>query len=184
MLESNRTERARATDTPSIARALQDARIGIWVWDIQSNNVYFSPEWKRQLGYEDHELKSRFGEFEDRLHPQDRNSALAALKAYVEGRRPDYEVEFRLRHKNGTYRWIFSHAFVQTGTDGKPCRVSGCHLDITDRKEAEKDRGTASCWGAEPLPWKLIQRSSNSAIFLKVSAMVLWLWIKPGTTPT
>ncbi len=140
MLERNRTERARGTDIPSIARALQDARIGIWVWDIQSNNVYFSPEWKRQLGYEDHELKSRFGEFEDRLHPQDRNSALAALKAYVEGRRPDYEVEFRLRHKNGTYRWIFSHAFVQTGTDGKPCRVSGCHLDITDRKEAEKDR--------------------------------------------
>ena len=140
MLESNRTERARATDTPSIARALRDARIGLWVWDIQSNNVYFSPEWKRQLGYQDHELKSRFGEFEDRLHPQDRNSTLAALKAYVEGRRPDYEVEFRLRHKNGAYRWIFSHAFVQTGTDGKPCRVSGCHLDITDRKEAEKER--------------------------------------------
>ena len=140
MLESNRTERARATDTLSIARALQDARIGIWVWDIQSNNVYFSPEWKRQLGYQDHELKSRFGEFEDRLHPQDRNSTLAALKAYIEGRRPDYEVEFRLRHKNGAYRWIFSHAFVQTGTDGKPCRVSGCHLDITDRKEAEKER--------------------------------------------
>jgi PAS domain S-box-containing protein len=140
MLENKPTERARATDTLSIARALRDARIGIWVWDIQSNNVYFSPEWKRQLGYQDHELKSRFGEFEERLHPQDRNSALAALKAYVEGRRPDYEVEFRLRHKNGTYRWIFSHAFVQTGTDGKPCRVSGCHLDITDRKDAEKER--------------------------------------------
>ena len=140
MLESNRTERAPTKDTPSIARALHDARIGIWVWDIQSNNVYFSPEWKRQLGYQDHELRSRFGEFEDRLHPQDRNSALAALKAYVEGRRPDYEVEFRLRHKNGTYRWIFSHAFVQTGPDGKPCRVSGCHLDITDRKDAEKER--------------------------------------------
>ena len=140
MLERKRTERARATDTLSIARALQDARIGIWVWDIQSNNVYFSPEWKRQLGYQDHELKSRFGEFEERLHPQDRNSTLAALKAYLEGRRPDYEVEFRLRHKNGSYRWIFSHAFVQTGADGKPCRVSGCHLDITDRKDAEKER--------------------------------------------
>ena len=135
----------RVTDTlsqtqQSIDRALRDARIGLWVWDMQSNNVYFSPEWKRQLGYQDHELRSRFGEFEERLHPQDRNSILATLKAYVEGRRPDYEVEFRLRHKDGTYRWIFSHAFLQTGADGKPCRVSGCHLDITDRKEAEKER--------------------------------------------
>jgi PAS domain S-box-containing protein len=137
--------RTRVTDTlsqtqQSIDRALRDARIGLWVWDMQSNNVYFSPEWKRQLGYQDHELRSRFGEFEERLHPQDRNSILATLKAYVEGRRPDYEVEFRLRHKDGTYRWIFSHAFLQTGADGKPCRVSGCHLDITDRKEAEKER--------------------------------------------
>ena len=84
MLESNHTERTRVTDTPnqtqlSIDRALQDARIGLWVWDMQSNNVYFSPEWKRQLGYQDHELKSRFGEFEDRLHPQDRQQGPAEL---------------------------------------------------------------------------------------------------------
>ena len=144
MAESNHTERTNVRDTvdltQSVDRALQDARIGLWVWDMQSNKVYFSPEWKRQLGYQDHELRSRFGEFEERLHPQDRNSILATLKAYVEGRRPDYEVEFRLRHKDGTYRWIFSHAFLQTGADGKPCRVSGCHLDITERKEAQKER--------------------------------------------
>ena len=144
MSESNHTERTNVRDTldqtQSVDRALQDARIGLWVWDMQSNKVYFSPEWKRQLGYQDDELRSRFGEFEERLHPQDRNSILATLKAYVEGRRPDYEVEFRLRHKDGTYRWIFSHAFLQTGADGKPCRVSGCHLDITERKEAQKER--------------------------------------------
>ena len=145
MLESNRSESTRLTDTLSqtqlsIDRALRDVRIGLWVWDIQSNNVYFSPEWKRQLGYQDHELRSRFGEFEERLHPQDRNSILATLKAYLEGRRPAYEVEFRLRHRDGTYRWISSHAFLQTGADGKPCRVSGCHLDITERKEAEKEK--------------------------------------------
>ena len=117
MAESNHTERTNLRDTvdqtQSVDRALQDARIGLWVWDMQSNKVYFSPEWKRQLGYQDHELRSRFGEFEERLHPQDRNSILATLKAYVEGRRPDYEVEFRLRHKDGTYRWIFSHAGIQ-----------------------------------------------------------------------
>jgi len=145
MLDGNATARSRAADEfkqsqQSIDRALREARIGLWVWDLQSNKVYFSPEWKRQLGYEDHELRSRFGEFEERLHPQDRNSTLAALKAYLEGRRPNYEVEFRLRHKDGSYRWIFSHAFLHTDADGKPYRVSGCHIDITARREAETQR--------------------------------------------
>ena len=162
MTESNHTERTNVRDTvyqtQLVDRALQDARIGLWVWDMQSNKVYFSPEWKRQLGYQDHELRSRFGEFEERLHPQDRNSILATLKAYVEGRRPDYEVEFRLRHKDGTYRWIFSHAFLQTGADGKPCRVSGCHLDITERKEAQKERARLlACIQASPLEADLPQ---------------------------
>src|SRR5436309_9950454 len=105
MLQSDFTRRPRAKKTlketqQSVDRALQGARIGLWEWNVQSNAVYFSPEWKRQLGYEDHELRSRFGEWEERVHPEDRNSTLAALKAYLEGRRPDYEVEFRLRHKD------------------------------------------------------------------------------------
>ena len=67
-------------------RALQGAKIGLWEWNVQSNKVYFSPEWKRQLGYQDHELRSRFGEFEERLHSEDRSPTLAALIAIVKHR--------------------------------------------------------------------------------------------------
>src|SRR5881397_2193824 len=110
MLQKDLTERSRAEKTLNETqqrhdRALRAGKIGLWEWNIETNAVYFSPEWKRQLGYQDHELRSRFGEFEERLHPEDRNTTLTALKAYVEGRRPDYEVEFRLRHKDGSYRW-------------------------------------------------------------------------------
>src|SRR5258706_7936566 len=97
--------------------ALRGANVGLWDWNIQTNAVYLSPEWKRQLGYQDHELENRFEEWEERLHPEDRDPTLAVLKAYLEGRRPDYNVEFRLRHKDGSYRWICSGASLQTGSD-------------------------------------------------------------------
>ena len=69
---------------------------------------------------------------------------LAILNAYLEGRRPDYKVEFRLRHKDGSYRWILSEASLQAGRDGKPLRMSGCHLDITERKRSEEGAEAAS----------------------------------------
>ena len=119
--------------------ALHAGNIGLWHWNIKTNTLYFSPEWKRQLGYQDHELESRFEEWEERLHPEDRDSTLAALKAYLEGRRRGYEVEFRLRHKDGSYRWMLARGLLQAGPDGKPYRISGCHLDITERKRAEEE---------------------------------------------
>jgi PAS domain-containing protein len=93
MLQSDFTHRTRAKKTLKetqefLDRALQGAKIGLWEWNVQSNKVYFSLEWKRQLGYQDHELRSRFGEFEERLHSEDRSTTLAALKACMEGHRP------------------------------------------------------------------------------------------------
>src|SRR3989442_4579629 len=145
MPQRNFTERTRAEKMVKesqqyLDRALQAGKIGLWEWNIETNAVYFSPEWKRQLGYQDQELRSRFGEWEERLHPEDRNSTLAVLKAYVEGRRPDYEVEYRLRHKDGSYRWIFARALLEARPDGKPYRMAGCHLDITEHKRMEKER--------------------------------------------
>src|SRR5205809_562797 len=119
--------------------ALHAGNIGLWHWNIKTNTLYFSPEWNRQLGYQDHELESRFEEWEERLHPEDRDSTLAALKAYLEGRRRGYEVEFRLRHKDGSYRWMLARGLLQAGPDDKPYRISGCHLDITERKRAEEE---------------------------------------------
>ena len=156
MLQSDLTPHTRAKKTLKetqefVDRVLRGAKIGLWEWNVQNNKVYFSPEWKHQLGYEDHELRSRFGEFEERLHSEDRNVTLAALQACLEGHRPDYEVEFRLRHKNGSYRWILSRALLEVGADGKPFRMSGCHLDITERKRAEKGQPQLVGEGSVPL---------------------------------
>src|ERR1700752_921060 len=99
MLRSNFTERTPAKKTLKEAQqdldlVLHAGNIGLWIFNLETNSVYFSPEWKNHLGYQDHEIPNRFQEWEARLHPEDRESILNILKAYTEGRRPDFDVEF------------------------------------------------------------------------------------------
>jgi two-component system cell cycle sensor histidine kinase/response regulator CckA len=137
------SERKRADDElrgseERLQLALQATGLGPWDWDLTTNTVEFWPEWKRQLGYEPHEIANRYEEWETRLHPDDRGHVLAALRDYLDGRRPEYELEFRLRHKNGTYRWIYTRGVVLRDSTGRQTHMIGCHLDITDRKQLEE----------------------------------------------
>ncbi|MGQ9874685.1 MAG: PAS domain-containing protein [Chloroflexus sp.] len=86
--------------------AVQSAQIGLWEWDLQTNRVFFSPEWKAQIGYAADELIDSFAVWEDLLHPDDRERCLNMLYRYLHRPWPDFALEFRLRHKNGSYRWI------------------------------------------------------------------------------
>ena len=116
---------------------IKAANLGLWDWDLLTNEVYFSPEWKRQLGYEDHELPCDYGAWESRLHPDDIEATLLAVREFLAERRPSFDVEFRLRHKDGTWVWVLARADVTRDNTGRPIRMMGCHLDITDRKIAE-----------------------------------------------
>ena len=113
------------------------SHVGLWDWNLGTNEVFFSEEWKGQLGYTDAELPSRYEEWEGRLLPEDREPTLAAVKDFVAGRRENFDIEFRLRHKDETWRWIFSSASLARDATGQPVRVMGCHIDITERKQAE-----------------------------------------------
>jgi PAS domain S-box-containing protein len=99
--------------------------------------VEFWPEWKRQIGYEPDEIPDRYEEWESRLHPDDKDRVLTTLRAYLDGREAEYALEFRLRHKNGTYRWIFTRGVVLRDASGQQTHMIGCHLDITERKQLE-----------------------------------------------
>ncbi len=136
--EQKQAEDALRESATRLQLATAATRIGHWDWDLRTNEVYFSQEWKRQLGYEDHEIPNRFEEWESRLHPDDRQRTLKAVKDYIADRRADYAIEFRLRHKDASYRWIYTRAEKQFDDTGKPCRLFGCHVDITEQKQAEQ----------------------------------------------
>jgi len=118
--------------------AVQSANIGLWDWNLETNEVYYSNEWKRQLGYEDYEIPDVFGEWRQRLHPDDLQSSIARLEAFVADPQGRFAHECRLRHKDGSYRWIYSLGDVVRDAGGKPVRMMGCHIDVTDRRVAEQ----------------------------------------------
>ncbi|GAB4508455.1 MAG: hypothetical protein Tsb0026_07140 [Sulfuricaulis sp.] len=121
--------------------ATEAADVGLWDWDPRSNAVYMSPVFKRQLGYRDEEVSNRYEEWESRLHPEDHARTLTMVQDYLAGRVPSYEVEYRLRHKDGSYRWFLSRGAVQRDEAGQAARMLGVQVDITERRRAEEQVG-------------------------------------------
>ncbi len=117
--------------------AVRSANVGLWDWNLITNKVYYSPQWKSQLGYEEHEISNDFSEWECRVHPEDLESAKATVSGYIEHPYPNFQNEFRMRHKDGSWRWIFAQASLFIDEGGKPVHMIGSHIDVTKRKLAD-----------------------------------------------
>lgn len=117
--------------------AIRSGNIGLWDWDLRTNEVQYSTEWKHQIGYEDHEISNDFSEWSTRVHPDDLDKILKITHAFLEKSWPNYKVEFRIQHKDGSYRWVLGQAALELDADGKPVHMVGSQIDISERKNAE-----------------------------------------------
>ncbi len=117
-----------------VERAVDD---GLWDWNILTDEEYFSPRWKNIVGYRDEELPNHKASFLRLLHPEDRPRIEKATQGHLERGEP-YVCEYRLRHKDGSYRWVFSQGEAQRDANGRPCRMAGAIMDITVRKQGEE----------------------------------------------
>jgi len=135
--ERKRAEVALKDAQGRLERAVVAGGVGLWDWDLVTNEVYYSSEWKRHIGYADDEIAGDLEEWRCRVHPDDLERAMQCVKDYLNGNRPDYEVEFRFRHKDGSYRNILAHGSKLLAEDGTPARLIGSHMDVTDRTELQ-----------------------------------------------
>ena len=118
--------------------ALESAGDGVWDWNVQTNEVFFSRRWKALLGYADDEIGNTLDEWDKRVHPDDREQCYADLEKHFRGERPFYQNEHRILCKDGSYKCFLDRGKVIKWTDdGKPLRSIGTHTDITDRKRTD-----------------------------------------------
>lgn len=137
LTEQKRIEDELRDSEQRLSLVIQGVNVGLFDWKLGGNTVRYSREWKSQLGYAEDEISDRFDEWQSRVHPDDLEPTLARVRSFLEAPWPDYEVEFRMRHKNDSWRWILARAALIDGPLGKPVRMIGIHLDITARKEVE-----------------------------------------------
>jgi diguanylate cyclase (GGDEF)-like protein/PAS domain S-box-containing protein len=136
--ERNEAQRALRESEERYALAVQAANDGLWDWDLESGQFYFSERWKAMLGYEACEVGDTLSEWFDRVHAEDREHLEWALREHMEGRSTHFESEYRIRLKDGSYRYMLSRGLGLRNPQGHAYRMAGSQSDITDRKRAEE----------------------------------------------
>ena len=118
--------------------AMDAGEHGFWDWNLDTDDVYFSPRYYTMLGYEPGELPMRLETWVDLMHPEDKKIIVPRVQKYVENAEP-YEVEFRLKCKDGSWKWISGRGkMFDKDEKGVPHRAVGVHVDITEHKMAEE----------------------------------------------
>ncbi len=118
--------------------ALRGNNDGLWDWNARTNEVFYSRRWKQMLGFEDHELENNTAAWEGRIHPDDLVRVQAHLQKHLRHETDFYTNEYRLRAKDGSYRWVLARGQALWDEEGRAVRMVGSHTDITERKLAEE----------------------------------------------
>jgi len=120
-----------------VSVVLESIKDGIWEWNLQTNEVYYSKQWKSMLGYEEDELENSLKTFYELMHKDDRRRVKGGLQKNFKKKDEVYNVKFRLRAKDGNYKWILARGKVFYDKDSKPKEMLGSHVDISHLRELE-----------------------------------------------
>jgi PAS domain S-box-containing protein len=137
------TERKRAEKALQISQeryklSTKAANVGVWDWDIKTNQFYIDPNVKEILGYKDEEIPNDIEVWTTYIHPHDLKPVMAAAQACIDGKTPEYVFEHRMMHKDGSVRWLLTRGNVIRDAKGNAVRMMGTDTDITERKWTEE----------------------------------------------
>ncbi len=118
--------------------AIEGSGDGLWDWDMASGHVFYSSRWKSMLGYADDEIPADISVWGELVHPDDKERVLEAVQQHLDGGTPEFVQEYRIRCKDGSWKWLLARGMALHATDRPGAtRMIGVNSDITERKEAE-----------------------------------------------
>jgi diguanylate cyclase (GGDEF)-like protein/PAS domain S-box-containing protein len=132
-LERLRVQRYLAKIEERNALSLPSANDGLWDFDVENNTVYFSPRWRKMLGYDEHDPNVS-PDWRRLVHPDDMARVQALIRDHIAGKTPMFESVHRMRHCKGDWRWVVSRAKARVDGTGRLRRLVGVEFDITERK--------------------------------------------------
>jgi PAS domain S-box-containing protein len=137
--EHKNTEKALRRSEETFRLAMEVTNDALWDWNLNTNEVYRNPRHATMLGYDPQELTTSQDEWEQRIHPDDKQSVFKMLGEHLAGKRESFEIEYRLMTKSGKYKWVLGRGkVVAYNDDSSPVRMIGTNIDITERKKAEE----------------------------------------------
>ncbi|MGF2411695.1 MAG: PAS domain S-box protein, partial [Ferruginibacter sp.] len=146
--------------------ALEGAGDGVWEYDFETQEIFFSKQYKKMLGYEDNEFSNNAREWTSRIHPDDIAIIEQTDKDYFSNAITFHQQEYRVKHKNGNYLWILDRGKIINYTaSGKPKRIIGTHTDITARKKTEEEYKRISV---------VASANENGVVFTDAEGKIFW----------
>jgi PAS domain S-box-containing protein len=136
--EQKAAEEALRESEERLFYAVRGSSDGIWDWNVAHNQYYISPRYRELLGYSEQDLPNERSSFLGIVHADDRQRVEEAVRQHFRQRTP-YDIEYRMRHKDGSYRWFRGRGQAVWNADGRVIRFAGASSDITDQKKAEDD---------------------------------------------
>ncbi len=137
-IERKNYEEALRVSEERYALAISGANDGLWDWDLEADEIYFSPRWKEMLGFTEDEITLSPEEWFSRVHPDEVERLKQEISDHLAGRTRHFKHEHRMRHRDGGYQWMLSRGIAVRGPNGKPCRMAGSLTDVHARKMTEK----------------------------------------------
>lgn len=120
--------------------AMKASVLGSWDWRLDTDEVYFDHRLNTMFGHSADEKESDFDIWQNRIHREDKLRVMKALRRHLDNPSNYFEVEYRLETKSGDWKWVLDRGMVvETSETGKPLRMAGIYLDITDRKRMEEE---------------------------------------------
>ncbi|MGD0950758.1 MAG: PAS domain S-box protein [Candidatus Binatia bacterium] len=119
-----------------LRQATEGAKVAVWDSNVRTGKARLVSGWDRLLGRYENEIT--LVELLDLVHVDDRAKTTVALQEHLQGRKSTHDIEHRILHADGSYRWVLSRSSITCDAKGRPYRMQGAVMDITDRKRLEE----------------------------------------------